>query len=97
MTKAFDHLIGRRLIATEFLSLPNIIAGRRIVPEFMPYYRSTAPITALAVELLSYPWKLKRTSNELRELMAPLVRTGACANTARIVAEMIAGQAPGNG
>jgi lipid-A-disaccharide synthase len=88
------NLIGRRLITTEFLSLPNIIAGRRIVPEFMPYYRSTAPITALAVELLSYPWKLERTSNELRELMAPLVRTGASDNTARIVAEMIAGQAP---
>jgi lipid-A-disaccharide synthase len=83
------HLLGKWLIATEYLSLPNIIAGREIVREFMPYYKSTAPIIAHAVELLSYPKKLERISQEVRDLMTPLVRTGASENTARIVAEMI--------
>ena len=83
------ELLGKRLIATEHLSLPNIMAGRRIVPEFMPYYRSPDPIAARAAEMLSTPQTLARISRELDELMTPLVKTGASANTARIVAEML--------
>ena len=83
------RLIGRWLIATRHLSLPNIMADRRIVPEFMPYYRSPDPIAARAVEMLSTPQTLARMSRELDELMTPLIKTGASANTARIVAEML--------
>ncbi|UCG32984.1 MAG: lipid-A-disaccharide synthase [Phycisphaerales bacterium] len=83
------ELIGRWLIATPWLSLPNIIAGRQIVPEFMPYYRSADPIAAKAAEMLSAPQTLERVSRQLDELMTPLIKTGASANTARIVAEML--------
>jgi lipid-A-disaccharide synthase len=83
------ELIGRWLIATRWLSLPNIIAGREIVPEFMPYYRSADPIAAKAVEMLSTPQTLERITRQLDELMTPLIKTGASANTARIVAEML--------
>jgi lipid-A-disaccharide synthase len=85
------ELIGRWLIATRWLSLPNIIAGRQIVPEFMPYYRSADPIAATAAEMLSTPQTLERISRQLDELMTPLIKTGASANTARIVAEMLHG------
>ncbi len=89
------NLVGRWFIATKHLSLPNIVAGRTIVPEYMPYYTSTAPIIAEAVEMLANRAKRERISQELRELMTPLVRTGASENTARIVAEIVgAGAAP---
>ena len=29
------HLLGKRLVTVPFLSLPNILAGRQIVPEYM--------------------------------------------------------------
>ena len=60
-SRLFYHLVGRWMIHTPYLSLPNILAGREIVPEFMPYYTSTRPIADRAIELLR--------SNELREKM----------------------------
>jgi len=39
----WDTAGGRHLITTPHLSLVNILAGRRVVPEFMPYYDSTDP------------------------------------------------------
>ena len=35
-SRLFYQLIGRWMIHTRHLSLPNILAGREIVPEFMP-------------------------------------------------------------
>ncbi len=32
------ELIGRRLLRSEHIALPNLIAGRRILPELAPYY-----------------------------------------------------------
>jgi len=45
------HLVGKWLVKTKFLSLVNILAQRRLVPEFMPYFSSVEPI-AEAVEKL---------------------------------------------
>jgi lipid-A-disaccharide synthase len=75
-------LVGRWLISTKHLSIPNILAGRRIVPEFMPYYRSVDPIVATAVDLLSSPTALQRVRAELQELIKPIVKGGAAENAA---------------
>lgn len=82
------NLIGRWLISTPHLSIPNIIAQRRIVPEFMPYYRSVDPIIATCVEWLSTPGKLEKVRHDLAETIQPLVKSGAAANTARILGEI---------
>jgi lipid-A-disaccharide synthase len=46
-------LIGRRLIASELRALPNLAAGRRIVPEFIPLEGPAAPAIAAAERLLA--------------------------------------------
>ena len=68
------QLIGRWLISTKFFSLVNILAGRELVPEFMPYYRSPTPIAEKAIEMLNNPTGLEKTANALRELIQPLVK-----------------------
>ena len=83
------HLVGRWFINTPRLSLVNILAGRELVPEFMPYYRSTRPIADRAINLLADPEARRRMSDDLAALVDPLVKTGASANTARILLEMI--------
>jgi lipid-A-disaccharide synthase len=87
-------LVGRHLISTRHLSIPNILAGRRIVPEFMPYYRSVDPIVAVAVEWLSNPASLPRIRAELRDLIQPIVRPGAAANAAAELAALLERSAP---
>jgi len=83
------QLLGRWLIATKYLCLLNILAGREIVPEYMPYYRSVRPIAERAIELLATRQRLERMSRELKELMDPMVRPGASENTARMLLELI--------
>jgi len=88
------RLIGRWFIRTPHLSLINILAGRRLVPEFMPYYRSTDPIAEQALALLSDAGARRRMSEELATLLDPLVKTGAAETTARILLDMIEGRSP---
>jgi lipid-A-disaccharide synthase len=90
-------LVGRWLISTKHLSIPNILAGRRIVPEFMPYYRSVDPIVATAVDLLSSPTALQRVRAELQELIKPIVKGGAAQNAAAELTTLLnaSGQAAG--
>jgi len=83
------QLIGRWLISTKFLSIPNILAGRQIVPEFMPYYRNVDPIAATAGEWLSTPATLARVRAELRDLIQPIVKPGAAANAAAELASIL--------
>ena len=83
------RLIGRWFIRTRHLSLVNIIAGRDLVPEFMPYYTSIAPIAGRAAELLSNPDARRQMSAALADLLDPLVKTGASHNTAEMLLDMI--------
>ena len=83
------HTLGRWLINTKFLSLVNILAQRRLVPEYMPYFRSTAPIVETIETLLSNKSRLIATSGELVELVTTLKKNKACERTAQIVLEML--------
>ena len=76
------HLLARWLIRTKYLCMVNILAGRRVVPEFMPYYRSTEPIIAEAIDLLAHPERREQMSRELADAIDPDVRTGASDNAA---------------
>jgi lipid-A-disaccharide synthase len=83
------RLIGRWLLRMRHLCLVNIIAGREVVPEFMPYYTSTRPIAARALELLDDADARLAMSNDLAELIDPLAQPGASGNTARMLLEML--------
>jgi len=83
------HLLARWLISTPHLSLVNILAGRELVPEFMPYYTSTEPIARCALDLLDSPDKQQTMSRELADLLAPIVKSGAPANAAAILLDML--------
>lgn len=78
------HLAGRRLIKTKYLSLVNILAGRELVPEFMPYFTSIEPIVASIDEFLQDKDGLTRISKKLTELTIPLAEKKACEEVAKI-------------
>ena len=88
-SRMFYHLVGRWLLRTPHLSLPNILAGRAVVPEFMPYYTSTAPIADQAIELLKSESQRQSMVSDLAELIEPLHGSHASACTARMLLEMM--------
>ncbi len=87
------RLVGRWLLTTPFLSIPNILAGREVVPEFMPFYRTTDPISARAVDWLSNPMALDRVRADLLATIRPLAKPGAADNAARTLAALLAERA----
>jgi lipid-A-disaccharide synthase len=87
-SKFLWKLIGQRIVTTKFLSLVNILAQKELVPEFMPYFDSVAPIAAACDNLLNMPDKLAALSSELAALTKPL----ACGQASEKVAQMVLGQ-----
>ena len=83
------RLVGRWFIRTPHLSLPNILAGRRIVPEFMPYYTSTDPIAAEALDLLARESRRAQMRSDLDAVIRSLGTTSAAENTAEMAIQMM--------
>lgn len=90
-SKLFYNAIGRWIIKTPHLSLPNILAQSRIVPEFMPYYESIDPIVESAAALLREEDRREKMRHELERVVAPLREKPASANAARMLLDIIAG------
>jgi len=83
------HLVGRWLVKIPYLALPNILAGKELVPEFMPYFRSVEPIAEACIGLLSDKGRLEKMRRGLLEVTRPLGAKNAPEVTAGIASEML--------
>lgn len=88
-SRVMYNLIGRWMIRTKYLSLPNILAGREIVPEFMPCYKTTRPIAERALALLGSEEARRRMTDELARIVEPLRSRHASDETAAMLLEML--------
>ena len=79
----------RFVITTSYFSLPNILANREVVPEFMPSYRSIDPIVERAAVLLADSAARERMSADLAELVRPFLDSTASDTTAKILLDLI--------
>jgi lipid-A-disaccharide synthase len=86
----FYHALARWMIRTPHLSLPNILAGREIVSEFMPYYRSTESISRAAIQLLKDEDRRTRMVRDLGGIVAPLKVRNASEETGRMLVALTA-------
>jgi lipid-A-disaccharide synthase len=85
----FWHLLGRWLVTTKYLSLVNILAGRELVPEFMPYFRSVEPIIESLSGLLNDKQALNQISSDLLSIVQPLAAKKTAPAVARIALDML--------
>ncbi|MCB9846407.1 MAG: hypothetical protein H6811_10535 [Phycisphaeraceae bacterium] len=82
-------LIARWVIETEFLTLPNLIAGREIVPEFVPHFGDERDIVAAADRLLRSPQLADRQRNELQSISAQFLGRSAGAAAADAIEQVM--------
>jgi len=77
------YLIGKMIIKIPYISLPNIIAGRKIVPELVQYDVSADNITREAIPILTEPNVRNKMLTDLAEMCQKLGPTGAVERVAR--------------
>lgn len=89
-SRAMYHLVGRWLVKTEFFSLPNLIARRRIVPELIPHFGGPEAIVDEAMRLLASPELASEQIQALAAISSSFEGRHA-ARTAADVIERVAG------
>lgn len=87
---AIHRPLGRFILKTPHLSLVNILAGRRVVPEFMPFVRDTDELARVIGRLLTDEGWRRLMTAQLDEIVRPLEGTSASENVCRIMKEMLA-------
>jgi lipid-A-disaccharide synthase len=83
------RLFGWMIIRAKLFSLVNILAGRELVPEFMPCFASIEPIIASIENLVQDSSKMAQLSGELTKLTEPLAKKKASREVATIAVEMM--------
>jgi lipid-A-disaccharide synthase len=90
LTYALARLLVR---GVQHIAMPNIVAGRAIVPELVQGAATGPAIAAAAREILDAPGRRATMVEELRAVRARLGRGGAAERAADIAGEMLAGRA----
>ena len=83
------RLLGRRLIKTPHLSLVNILAGARVVPEFMPFVRDLDAVAVVADQLLKDATRREIMVRQMDAAVGPLEGTQASAQVCRMIVELL--------
>lgn len=83
---SYSHYnIGRRLVNLPYISLPNIIAERFIVPEFIQTRTACIPLVNAILDLLEDKNKQQEQQNAFNEIRTKLGEKSASENAAEIV------------
>ncbi|MCA9079463.1 MAG: lipid-A-disaccharide synthase [Planctomycetaceae bacterium] len=93
----FTELLVRMLITCKYMSLPNLVADRELMPEF-PFSRNfDQHIRGMVSHLdrwLSEPLELAAVRTELDRLADAIVETGGVARAAEVILELLDHRAP---
>lgn len=82
--------IARRLVKIPDIGLVNVVAGNRIVPEYLQNEVDPKLLSPVVVELIRSPEKLKAMTQKMREVRNRLGTPGASSRVAELALEMVA-------
>jgi lipid-A-disaccharide synthase len=83
------ELIGRWVVNTKQFSLPNLVAGSRVVPELIPHFGGHEPIVSAAVELIEQPAAAAAQVQALREVSAAFDGSAAAEQAANAIIDLL--------
>ncbi len=77
------------LFTTDHFTLPNLIAGREIVPELVPHFGDAEPIVRHASDLLESPDLAARQRAELERVVSQFANKNASVLAAMLIAKTV--------
>jgi lipid-A-disaccharide synthase len=87
---ALTYLLGKMLVKIPHIGLPNIVAGRRIVPELLQGEASAANIAREALPIITDPAVRDRIAADLADVRQRLGESGAVGRVAQVILEVAA-------
>jgi lipid-A-disaccharide synthase len=86
---AISYAIGRTLSSLDNVAMPNLVAGRRVVPELIQSACTPERISAVLLRFLEQPDEARRVRDELRAIRERLGGPGVFDRAAgEIVSEL---------
>lgn len=83
------YLIGRMVVTVNWLAMPNVIAGRAIVPEFIQHEACPRRIAAAVGAMLEDDGKREAMRRELAAVVATLGGRGAAERAAKLILDAV--------
>lgn len=90
----FYYLVAKWLVATKFFTLPNVLAHREVVPEFVPHFGGADRIVQAARGLIESPELADRQREELSRIVGLFRGRNAAAAAADAIEEVAGLMAP---
>lgn len=88
-TSFWTYLLARGLVSIPDIALANVVAGKRIVPEFIQKQATAARISEETCEILTDRERYRGIQNELKKVREKLGEPGASKRAAQIVARLL--------
>ncbi len=85
------YLVGRSVVKVNWLGMPNVIAGKEIVPEFIQHEATPERIAAAANELLTNAGKREQMQRDLAQVVGSLGGPGASKRAAELISVSVSG------
>ncbi len=92
-TSLWTYLVAKSLISIPNIALANVVAGKRIIPEFIQRQAAPNQIAEEMYEILTDRERYKTIQNELKKVKEKLGDEGASKRAAEIVTQMLASPA----
>ena len=89
-TTPFTYWLGKMLIKLPFIGLVNVVAGKKVIEEFIQDDATPTNIATAVQKILSSPEAYGRLTNELAAIKVSLGAPGASNRAARIIQDELA-------
>ena len=88
-TSWLTYEIGRRIVTVTSLTMPNLMTGEEVYPEFIQQAATPEHLAGATLELLQNPERRKKITGQLNRIIASLGEPGAPHRAAAAVASLL--------
>jgi len=84
-TSWLTYEIGKRIVTVKSLTMPNLLAGEEVYPEFIQHFATPENISDAALELLQNESRRQKIKAQLGKVVASLGELGAANRAAAVI------------
>ena len=84
-----NYLLYRPQVKIPYICMANIVAGKKIVPEFIQFQATPQKIAEAGLKIIGNPQEKERMRAELAQVKSSLGQTGAAGRAAQIILDFL--------